>query len=137
MRAWTRPCRTGEVPLAGESRNDVVVEDRPEMVDQELGLAAALEALRDELESAWQSSQGRRVRFRASEVTLTVEAVARLDVEGSGKIRWYVVEAGAGAKSGTERTQTLTLTLTPLLFDERGRPLESILVTGEQPAPGR
>ena len=77
------------------------------MGDDELGLAAALEALREELESAWQSGHGRRVRFRASEVTLTVETVARLDKEGSGKIRWYVVEAGGGVTSGSERTQTV------------------------------
>jgi len=107
------------------------------MVERELGLAAALEALREELESAWSSSQGRRVRFRASEVTLTVEAVARLDVEGSGKVRWYVLEVGGGATSGRQRSQTLTLTLTPLLYDERGRPLESMLIAGEQSTPGR
>jgi hypothetical protein len=104
--------------------------------DEKLGLASALEALRDELESAWNSGQGRRVRFRASEVTLTVETVVRLDREGSGKIRWYLVEAGGGVKAGTERTQTLVLTLTPQLYDEDGRalPLE---VAGRQAQPGR
>jgi hypothetical protein len=106
------------------------------MPDQELGLAAALEALRDELELAWQSGQHRRVRFRASEVTLTVQTVARLDKEGGGKIRWYVVEAGGGVKAGSERTQTLVLTLAPQLYDEQGRavPLE---VADEQVVPGR
>ena len=86
-----------------------------------VGLASALEALREELESAWDAGQGRRVRFRASEVTLTVETVARRDRDGSGKIRWWLVEAGAAVKSGQERTQTLTLTLTPLMYDEAGR----------------
>jgi hypothetical protein len=100
-----------------------------------VGLAAALEALRDELESAWQASQEHRVRFRASEVTLTVETVARLDKDGSGKIRWWLVEAGAGVTSGRERTQTLVLTLTPLLYDEAGKavPLD---VDAAQPVPG-
>jgi hypothetical protein len=98
-------------------------------------LAAALEALREELESAWQAGQGRRVRFRASEVTLTVETVARLDKDGSGKIRWWLVEAGAGVTSGSERTQTLSLTLTPLLYDAEGQavPLD---VDAVQPVPG-
>ena len=86
-----------------------------------VGLASALEALREELESAWDAGQGRRVRFRASEVTLTVETVARRDRDGSGKIRWWLVEGGAAVKSGQERTQTLTLTLTPLMYDEAGR----------------
>ncbi len=100
-----------------------------------VGLAAALDALREELESAWQAGRGRRVRFRASEVTLTVETVARLDKDGSGKIRWWLVEAGAGVKSGSERTQTLVLTLTPLLYDEAGKavPLD---VDAAQPVPG-
>jgi hypothetical protein len=69
-------------------------------------------------------------------VTLAVQTVARLDKEGSGKIRWYVVEAGGGVKAGTERTQTLVLTLTPQLYDEHGRavPLE---VAGRQAVPGQ
>ncbi|WP_328736543.1 trypco2 family protein [Streptomyces bobili] len=106
------------------------------MSGNELGLAQALEALRDELQSALQSGEGKRVRFRASEVTLTMETVARLDKEGSGKIRWYVLEAGAAVKSGTEHTQTLTLSLAPILYDKEGRqtPLD---VAGEQSVPGR
>jgi hypothetical protein len=104
----------------------------------EVGLAAALEALRDELESAWHASQDRKVRFRASEVTVIVETVARLDKDGSGKIRWWLVEAGGGVKTGRERTQTLTLTLTltPLLYDEAGQ-LVPLDIDAEQPVPGR
>jgi hypothetical protein len=106
------------------------------VVDGELGLGSALEALRNELESAWQSSQGKKVRFRVSEVKLTLETVARTDKDGSGKIRWYVVEAGGGVKSGNERTQTLALTLSPLRYDGQGEatPLD---VAGRQPTPDR
>ncbi|GAA4711179.1 trypco2 family protein [Phytohabitans rumicis] len=104
---------------------------------EELGLAAALEALRDELESAWRSGEGRSVRFRASEVTLTVETVARLDRDGSGKVRWYVVEAGAGVRSGNERTQTLVLTMTPQLHDGDDGSPGPLDISGDQPAPGR
>ena len=103
-------------------------------LSSEVGLALALEALRDELESAWSASQGRRVRFRASEVRVTVETVARLDKDGSGKIRWWLVEAGGGVKSGNERTQTLTLTLTPLLYDEAGN-LVPLDIDAAQPYP--
>jgi hypothetical protein len=41
-----------------------------------LGLPAALEGLREELESVWEKSAGRAIRFRVSEVTLTLEAAA-------------------------------------------------------------
>jgi hypothetical protein len=102
----------------------------------ELGLASALEALREELESALQSGQGHAVRFRASDVTLTLETAARLDKEGSGKIRWYLVEAGAGVTSGSEHTQTLTLKLTPVVYDSDGRPVP-LDVFGKQQVPGR
>ncbi|MET0495150.1 MAG: trypco2 family protein [Actinoplanes sp.] len=102
---------------------------------EEMGLAVALEALRDELESAWKSGQHQDVRLRASEVTLTLETVARLDKDGSGKVRWYVVEAGGGVKSGSERTQTLTLTLTPMRYDDQGE-LVPLDVHGRQRQPG-
>jgi hypothetical protein len=103
--------------------------------DPGLGLSVALEGLREELEAAWDSGQGKPVRFRVSEVTLTLEAVVSRSSEGGGKIRWWVIEAGGGAKAGTETTQTLVLTLTPGLYDDRGNrgPLD---VTGEQTQPG-
>ena len=103
---------------------------------EELGLAFALEALRDELESALKAGQGRAVQFQASEVTLTLSTVARLDKDGSGKIRWYLIEVGGGVKSGSERTHTLTLTLAPVHVDEQGRS-QPLQVAGRQSEPGR
>lgn len=100
-----------------------------------VGLASALEALPEELQSARNAGQGRWVRFRASEATLTGETAARRDTDGSGKIRWWLVEAGAAVKSGQERTQTLTLTLTPLMYDEAGKSGPSD-VDAAQPVPG-
>ena len=100
-----------------------------------MGLSAALEGLREDLESAWEKGAGKAIRFRVSEVTLTLEAVARRDVEGSGKIRWWLIEAGGGVTAGRETTQTLVLKLTPGLYDVQGNrsPLD---VAGDQPEPG-
>ena len=95
----------------------------------EVGLAVVLEGLRDELEDAWRTGQDRKVRFQVTGVTLTLQTVTRQEKDGSGKIRWYVVEAGGGVKVGDERTQTLVLTLAPLVD---GEPLA---VYGEQPVP--
>ena len=102
----------------------------------ELVLSTALEALRNELEAAWQTSEGRRVRFRASEVTLTLETAIRSDKEASTGFRWYVLHAGGGIKSGAESTQTVVLTLIPGLYDEHGNamPLD---VAADQAQPGR
>jgi hypothetical protein len=94
----------------------VNVAEAPELV----GLATALEGLREDLETAWTAGAGRPVRFRVSSVTLTLQAVARREIDGSAKVRWWVAEAGGGVKAGTEATQTLALTLTPGLYDESG-----------------
>ncbi len=100
-----------------------------------LGLAAALEGLREELERAWRDGEGQRVRFRVSDVTLTVQAVARREGGASGKIRWWLVEAGAEERLGRETTQTLVLSLTPGVYDESGN-LAPLDVYGVQAEPG-
>ncbi len=99
-----------------------------------LGLSTALEALREELESVWERGAGKTLRFRVNAVTLTLEAVARREAEGSGKIRWWLIEAGGGVTAGKETTQTLVLTLTPGLYDAQGNP-RPLDVAGEQPKP--
>jgi len=106
------------------------------VADNETPLAKVLEALRHELAQAWKDSQGQQIRFRASEVTLTVETVLKSDQEFSGGVRWYVLHAGGGASSGRESTQTIVLTLTPGLYDEHGHasPLD---VTAQQREPGQ
>jgi NTP-dependent ternary system trypsin peptidase co-occuring protein len=88
--------------------------------DGMVDLSGALEALRSELELAWAASQERRIRFRVADVTLTVQVVARKERDLGGKIRWWLIEAGAGGKSAAQTTQTLVLTLTPSIHDEGG-----------------
>jgi hypothetical protein len=107
------------------------VPDSPEL----MGLSSALEGLREELEAVWAQSAGKALRFRVGTVTLTLEALARRDTEGSGKIRWWLVEAGGGVTAGTGKSQTLVLTLTPGLYDAQGNP-KPLDVAGEQPTPG-
>ena len=99
-----------------------------------MGLSAALEGLREELESAWEKGAGKAVRFRVGEVTLTLEAVARRDAKSGGKIRWWLVEAGGDITAGKETTQTLVLTLTPGMYDEPGNP-RPLDVAGDQSQP--
>ena len=103
--------------------------------DGMVGLSSALDALRDELEQAWAASLGRRVRFRVSEVTMTVQAVTRTETKGGGRLRWYLIEAGGDRTAGRETTQTLVLTLTPSVYDDTGQP-GPLDVAGDQPEPG-
>jgi hypothetical protein len=101
-----------------------------------VGLSSALEVLREELEAAWVAGQGKRVRFRVSNLTVTMQVVASREREGGGKLRWYVLEAGGSAKSSGETTQSLVLTLTPGLYDESGNVLP-LDVYGDQAQPGQ
>jgi hypothetical protein len=100
-----------------------------------MGLSAALDGLREELEAAWEQGAGKALRFRVSNVALTLEVVARRETEGSGKIRWWLIEAGGGVTAGEETTQTLVLTLTPGVYDAQGN-LKPLDVAGDQPRPG-
>jgi Trypsin-co-occurring domain 2 len=97
-------------------------------------LSTALEGLREELANAWEEGASKALRFRVSGVTLTLEAVARRETGGTGKIRWWLVEAGGGVTAGSKATQTLVLTLTPGLYDAHGNagPLD---VSAEQSQP--
>jgi Trypsin-co-occurring domain 2 len=111
-------------------------EDASMPADSRLGLSAALEGLREELEEAWRSSQGRPVRFRATDVTLTLETVLTRDTEGSGRIRWWLIEAGGAAKTGEQTTQTLVLTLTPGLYGDDSESPQPLDVGDEESQPG-
>jgi hypothetical protein len=104
--------------------------------DASLGLSDALEGLRQELEQAWVNSRGSRVRFRAEAVKVTVEAVVRTDDKLGGKVRWWLLEAGANHDRSRETTQTLELTLTPQLYDDSDQP-GPLDVAAEQDQPGR
>ena len=80
------------------------------------------------------SRRRRRIRFRVIDVTLTVQVVARREKEGSGKLRWWLIEAGAQASSGRETTQTLVLTLHPGVHDGDVEP-GPLDVHGKESAP--
>jgi Trypsin-co-occurring domain 2 len=115
--------------MRGKDMVDVV--DQAGVVD----VSSALEALRDQLEEAWLASQGRRVRFRVSDVRLTIQAVARREKEAGGKLRWWLIEAGAEGRAARESTQTLVLTLTPGVYEDDDQP-SPLDVHGKESAPG-
>lgn len=100
------------------------------MADVEIDLADAIDALRTSLEEAAERGKGRAVRFKVCDAKLTVQTVIRREHEGSGRIRWLLVEAGAGATTSSDVTQTLVITLSPLGDDG------ALAVAGAQGAPG-
>ncbi|MEU6070783.1 trypco2 family protein [Streptomyces sp. NPDC047082] len=91
-------------------------------------LAEAIEALRDSLERAWLSGQGRSIRFKPEPVELTVQVgVTRLG-KGSAGIHWQVLTLGGERSRESSSVQTLRLQLTPVLHDPQGDRLDD----GEQ-----
>ncbi|MGA4792454.1 trypco2 family protein [Nocardia sp. AB354] len=106
--------------------------DEPER----LGLSDAIESVRSELQEAWARGQGQWVQFGIGQVSLTLTVVAGRSVGGSGKIRWWVVEAGAEGHLEREATQTLVLTLNPFLQDPKTGRRGPMQVTGNQEEPG-
>jgi hypothetical protein len=128
--ACSRTRRMGPTPAWTDVEVVVIADD-----GVFVGLADAVEALREELDVAWQQGVTQRVRFRVSAVTLTVQAVARTESGQGGKVRWWLVEGGMDRRGVQEATQTLELTLTPQLHDAAGNP-SPLDVAGQQSAPG-
>jgi hypothetical protein len=84
---------------------------------QETGdLAAAVAALRADLESAMAEGQGKDVQFVLGDVELTLQLVA--EKHGGGKVGWSVLGVDAGGKS--ERTHSVKLVLQPRFKQKDG-----------------
>jgi hypothetical protein len=76
-----------------------------------IGLAEWLQALRAELLTAQREGDGADLRFRIDAVEVEFEIRTSREGMGKGGVRFWVVEAGADTKLGSELTQRLRLTL--------------------------
>ena len=83
-------------------------------------LSEAIEGLRRALVAAWWDGQGRRVRFKVEPVELTVQVGVTRVGKGAAGVRWHVISLGGELSREAVSTQTLTLRLAPVLFDELG-----------------
>jgi len=88
-----------------------------------VGLTEAIEALRAALVAAWWDGQRQRVRFRVEPVELTMQVGVTRARKGSAGIRWNVLALGGERSREAVTTQTLTLRLAPVVFDEQGNVL--------------
>lgn len=76
-----------------------------------LELAAMIEALRDSLETAQEEGKGRRTRFRVDSVEMEATVAVTKEHEGSGGVKFWVVQAGGKMSSSSIATQRITLSL--------------------------
>lgn len=95
-----------------------------------VGLAEAIEALREQLMDAADRGRDQPMQFRTEPVELTVQAA--VTKEANGKIGWAVLGLGGGYESAV--TQTLTLRLTPLWRVDDGTLTSDFTITGNAEA---
>ena len=86
-------------------------------------LSDAIEALRDDLAKAWYDGRNHQVRFKIEPVELTVQVGVTKTREGAAGIKWHVLTLGGQRNHETATTQTLTLRLQPVFYEESGRRL--------------
>ncbi|WP_406031870.1 hypothetical protein OG801_25535 [Nocardioides sp. NBC_00163] len=75
-----------------------------------IGLSQAIETLRQELSDAQASGREGELRFELG--TVDLELSVAMTKDANGKVGWRILEAGGSI--GTERTQTIRLSLKPL-----------------------
>ena len=107
-----------------------VPQDAPKGV---VPLAAAVGALRDELTLAWWDARNKSVRFKPSPVELTLQVAVTSAGKGSARVRWWLIELGGEVSRESVVTQTVKVTLEPLIFDDRGEPLEFLIDAADEP----
>jgi hypothetical protein len=100
-----------------------------------LELAMVLRQLRAELNQGLADAEGERVRFELGPVELSLTVTLSREAAPAGKIRFWVVEAGADTKISRESVHDLKLVLNPLDMKAPPGPdgkAGSVLITGEE-----
>lgn len=81
---------------------------------ERLGLAEAISSLRAELYEAMTEGAGKAVQFNVGGVDLEFQVEVGREGGGGGKIRVWVVEAGAEGTVRSASTQTIKIHLDPV-----------------------
>jgi hypothetical protein len=77
-------------------------------------LASVVRQLRSELNEALADAQGERLRFELGPVHVALSVTVGREGGAGGKVRFWVVDAGADAKLSREAVQEIKLVLTPV-----------------------
>lgn len=98
-------------------------------------LSAAIGALRNELMHAvWAgqfpyelNGQQRRLRFKSAAVKLTLQVAVTTTGTAKAGVKWWLIDAGGELSREKVATQTVKLTLEPVLFDADGNQVELLI----------
>jgi hypothetical protein len=95
-------------------------------MNQSIELSDVIRQLRAELESAMQAGEGERLRFEPGPLELELSVALEKATDGGGKVRFWVLDAGASHQRSSTVTQRIKLVLDPRQGDNPGqRPLIS------------
>jgi hypothetical protein len=83
-------------------------------------VAAAIEALRSELEAALTVAQDKELRFEATAIELTLQAAVTMTGGAHAGVKWWLIDAGVEGSRESATTQTITLSLTPKVITADG-----------------
>jgi hypothetical protein len=81
---------------------------------EEIGLANAIQAVRQELATAMAAGAKEEIRFQVSSVELQFQVVVSKSADASGKVRFWVVDVGAGGTVERAATHTIQVQLDPI-----------------------
>lgn len=80
----------------------------------EIGLEEAIRAVRRELTAAMGAGVDEPIRFRVNTVRLDFQVLVSREAEGSAKVKFWVIEAGASGKLASSATHTVHVELDPV-----------------------
>ncbi|MFJ6120369.1 trypco2 family protein [Streptomyces sp. NPDC092129] len=83
------------------------------MSDGAIELAAAVQAVRDELLTAASQGAGANLVFELGDIDMEFTVELRREAKGGLKVRAWVVDAGAESASANTRTHKVAFTLKP------------------------
>jgi Trypsin-co-occurring domain 2 len=111
------------------------------MADGSIGLAKFLEELRGELKASMANAEkDPSLAFELTKLDVELQITTELATDGSGKVKFWVVELGAGAKGTDKSVHTIKLSLQPMVNGEKTNLRINTPETnrpGEQPKPRR
>ena len=116
-----------------------MVEESRKVPKGAVPLSAAIGALRDELMySVWAAQfpyelngKQRWLRFKPAAVELTLELAVTTKGTAKAGVKWWLIEAGGELAREKAATQTVKLSLEPVLLDENGNQLELLIDTAD------
>jgi len=88
---------------------------------ERIGLKEAIGALRSELSESILAAAGEDLRFQVDDVSMEFQVELEKSFEGSGGIKFWVVELGGKASRASTATNSVSLSLKPLTAD--GQPV--------------